>query len=584
VKGEYGFDPTGVLAEEQQGRIDDIFAILENPYYDTFAFHGAAGTGKTFTCGHLAWRMLEKFGPHSVLFISPTHAAARILRSKVPKGVKVLTVANFVRTEADRVFDKTQFSLPHPDDYGKIAHNLHTHTLGGKDGAPLNLRLVISDESSMITQDSANSIYQICKLLKAKYGLVGDPYQLPPVMTKEERRIFFENQDKEDESPDDVIYAREMCHQFRSNDVTLRLMEVRRNGGHILNYATNVRENFRERHYLPGKAQQDDGAESGIYIARNYQVFINNLAEAILESKTGIDVAAIAYTNRTVQRLTNDVRSILYPDTWQEQYNLGEAVLLPRQTSFAPFVTEDGLVCVEQFTTRSAFYSTSHCIVKKVEILDLDLDFGSFDYETPVKKTNKTLEFRMRGRFQRILLKHLHSSKEGYVYCPVFTDKTSKEGYDKARARVMSLIKSGVIPGPGEAGHSKHITGKILQCMKSFLPVISSANTMTIHKAQGCTLDKAFIHHDVEICNESWRNNLLYTSLTRASSQEVIFNPCFLDEESVLPHLENGKRLLSLPPSERKPPKPSDKQTAARLESLSLGLQTALLQCPPCRE
>jgi len=584
VKGEYGFDPTGVLAEEQQGRIDDIFAILENPYYDTFAFHGAAGTGKTFTCGHLAWRMLEKFGPHSVLFISPTHAAARILRSKVPKGVKVLTVANFVRTEADRVFDKTQFSLPHPDDYGKIAHNLHTHTLGGKDGAPLNLRLVISDESSMITQDSANSIYQICKLLKAKYGLVGDPYQLPPVMTKEERRIFFENQDKEDESPDDVIYAREMCHQFRSNDVTLRLMEVRRNGGHILNYATNVRENFRERHYLPGKAQQDDGAESGIYIARNYQVFINNLAEAILESKTGIDVAAIAYTNRTVQRLTNDVRSILYPDTWQEQYNLGEAVLLPRQTSFAPFVTEDGLVCVEQFTTRSAFYSTSHCIVKKVEILDLDLDFGSFVYETPVKKTNKTLEFRMRGRFQRILLKHLHSSKEGYVYCPVFTDKTSKEGYDKARARVMSLIKTGVIPGPGEAGHSKHITGKILQCMKSFLPVISSANTMTIHKAQGCTLDKAFIHHDVEICNESWRNNLLYTSLTRASSQEVIFNPCFLDEESVLPHLENGKRLLSLPPSERKPPKPSDKQTAARLESLSLGLQTALLQCPPCRE
>ena len=560
MKGNYGFDPTGVLAEEQQDVIDDIFGILENPYYDTFAFHGAAGTGKTFTCGHLAWRMLEKFGPHSILFISPTHAAARILRGKVPKGVKVLTVANFVRTKADRVFDKTEFSLPHRDDYGKIAHNLHTHTLGGKDGVPLNLRLVISDESSMITQDSANCICQICKLLKAKYGLVGDPYQLPPVMTKEERRIFFENQGKEDENPDDVIYAREMCHQFRSNDVTLRLMEVRRNGGHILNYATNVRENFRERHCLPDKAQQDDGAESGIYIARNYEDFINNLAEAILESKTGIDVAAIAYTNRTVQRLTNDVRKILYPDTWQEQYNLGEAVLLPRQTPFPPFVTEDGFVCVEQFTTRSAFYSTSHCIVKKVEILDLDLNFGSFDYETPAKKINKTLEFRMCGRFQRILLKHLHSSKEGYVYCPVFTDKTSKEDYEKAERKVKHLMKTGVIPGPGEEGYRKHPTGKILQCMKSFLPVISSANTMTIHKAQGCTLDKVFIHHDVETCNESWRNNLLYTSLTRASSQEVIFSPCFLDEESVLPHLENGKRLLSLPPSERKPPKLSEQE------------------------
>jgi hypothetical protein len=566
VKGNYGFDPTGVLAEEQQARIDDILAILENPYYDTFAFHGAAGTGKTFTCGHLAWRMLEKFGPHSILFISPTHAAARILRGKVPRGVKVLTVANFVRTKADRVFNKTEFSLPHPDDYKKIAHNLHTQKLGGEDGAPLNLRLVISDESSMITQDSANCICQICKLLKAKYGLVGDPYQLPPVMTKEERRIFFESQGKEDENPDDVIYAREMCHQFRSNDVTLRLMEVRRNTGHILNYATNVRESFGERHCLPGKAQQDDGTESGIYIARNYEDFINNLAEAILESKTGIDVAAIAYTNRTVQRLTNDVRSILYPDTWQEQYNLGEAILLPRQTPFAPFVNENGLVSVEQFTTRSAFYSTSHCIVKKVEILDLYLDFGSFDYETSVKKINKTVDFRMRGRFQRILLKHLHSSKEGYVYCPVFTDKAPKEDYKKAERKIKYLMKAGVIPKPGEEGYRKHPTGKILQCMESFLPVISSANTMTIHKSQGCTLDKAYIHHDVETCNESWRNNLLYTSLTRASSQEVIFSPCFLDEESVLPHLENGKRLLSLPPSERKPPKLSEQEINDLLE------------------
>ncbi len=566
MKGNYGFDPTGVLAEEQQRAIDDIFGILEDPRYDTFAFHGAAGTGKTFTCGHLAWQMLRRFGPYSILFISPTHAAARILRNKVPKGAKVLTVANFVRTEAERNFNKTEFHLPHPDNYGKIAHNLHTYKLGGEDGLPLNLRLVISDESSMINQDSADCIYQICKHLDAKYGLVGDPYQLPPVMTKEERRLFFERLGEEDEDPDDVIYAKEMCRQFRKNEVALRLTEVRRNGGHILSYATNIREKFNGEHYLPQEAQKDDGADSGIYIARSYQDFINNLAEAILESKTGIDVAAIAYTNKTVQRLTNDVRRILYPDTWQEQYNLGEAVLLPRQTPFAPAVTEDGFVCVEQFTTRSAFYSTSYCLVRKVEILDLDLNFGSFEYQTPTKKLNKTLEFRMRGKFQKILLKHLHSSIEQYVYCPVFTDKTPKEDYEKAERKIKRLMKAGVIPGPGKEGYSKHPTGKILQCMESFLPAISSANTMTIHKAQGCTLDKAFIHHDVETCNESWKNNLLYTALTRASSQEVIFSPCFIDEESVLPHLEIGKHLLSLPPSERKPPKLSEQEIDDLLE------------------
>ena len=96
--------------------------------------------------------------------------------------------------------------------------------------------------------------------------------------------------------------------------------------------------------------------------------------------------------------------------------------------------------------------------------------------------------------------------------------------------------------------------------MEAFLPSISSANTMTIHKAQGCTLTRAYIHHDLERCTEDWKNNLLYTALTRASTQEIIFNPLSSNEGSVLPLLENGKRLLGLPPSERKPPKLSEQE------------------------
>jgi len=560
VSSGYGFDPSGNLSEEQQGVIRSVFALLEDPLYDNFALHGAAGTGKTFTCGHLAWQILEKFGSHSILFISPTHAAARILRSKLPKGPKVLTVASFVRSQAFRVFDKTKFSLPNVDEYKKIVHNLHTYYLDGKDGAPLNLRLVVSDESSMINQDSADCIHKICRYMNAKYLLVGDPYQLPPVMTKEERRLFFEKLGVEDDDPNQAVYAKEMCLQFRKNAVPLRLTEVKRNGGNILRYAANIRENFSNHHCLPDAAQLDAGADSGIFIARSYSDFIHSLAEAILESKTGIDVAAIAYTNKTVQRLTNDVRKLLYPETWMYQYNVGEAVLLPMQTFFAPIVTDDGFVCVKQFSTRQAFYSTTHCVVKKVEIVDLDLNFGSFDYRMPGEKLGNTLEFRMRGKFQKILLKHVHSRLQQHVYCPVLNDNGPKEIYKVLEQKVYKLIDSGIIPGPGEPGHAEHITGEILQCMTAFLPVINSANTMTIHKAQGCTLDKAFIHHDVERCTETWRNNLLYTSLTRASSQQIIFNPCFIDEESVLPLLENGKRLLNLPPSERKPPKLSEQE------------------------
>ena len=560
MKGNYGFDPSGQLAPEQQAVIDDIFEVIKSGE-SSFAFHGAAGTGKTYTCGHLALKMVERFGSHSILFISPTHAAARILRTKLPpRTAKVLTIAQFVSAKPCRIFNETKFALPLADQHAKIAHNLHTYFLGGEDGCKLDLKLVVSDESSMITQANADCIQSICKHLGAVYGLVGDPYQLPPVMDDEEREAYYETMGVQKQN-DDIIYSKDMCDQFRTSLVgPFTLMEVRRNSGAILRFATNVRENFREDHKLPSRPEGDSGGVSGIYIARSYQAFIRSLAEAILESKDGIDVAAIAYTNATVQKLTNDVRRLLYPDTWDKQFCVSEAVLLPKQTPLAPWFTEDGQVCVEQFSTSNAFYSTTYCVVKRVEIVSLDLDFGSFDYETKGRKIKKSLAFTMRGVFQKLTLKSVHYGKTGIVYCPVFKDKEAGKCYKKSKAKVKYLMDHGIIPSKGESGYSDHVTGKILQCMEAFLPSISSANTMTIHKAQGCTLARAYIHHDLERCTEEWKNNLLYTALTRASAQEIIFNPLSSREESVLPLLESGRRLLGLPPSERKPPKLSEQE------------------------
>ena len=566
MKGNYGFDASGSLADEQQDVIDEIFEVLASGE-SSFAFHGAAGTGKTYTCGHLASEIVKRYGSNSILFISPTHAASRILRTKLPRATaKVLTVAQFVNARPHRVFDETKFALPCADEHEKIAENLHTYYLGGKDGHKLNLKLVMSDESSMITQASADCIHSICMHLGAVYGLVGDPYQLPPVMDDEERKAYYEAMGVQ-KLNDDIIYSKDMCDQFRTSLVgPFRLTKVRRNSGAILRFATHVRENFREDHKLPSQPELDPDGVSGIFIARSYRDFIRSLAEAILESKDGIDVAAIAYTNNTVQKLTNDVRSLLYPGTWDRQFSAGEAVLLPKQTPLAPWFTEDGQVCVEQFSTANAFYSTTHCLVKKVEIVELDLNFGSFEYETKERKTKKSLAFTMRGTFQKLLLKSVYYSKSGVVYCPVFPDKEPKSHYKSSKRKVKYLMDQGIIPSKGERGYDDHVTGKILQCMEAFLPSISSANTMTIHKAQGCTLNQAYIHHDLERCAEEWKNNLLYTALTRASTQEIIFNPLSSSEESVLPRLEIGKHQLSLPPSERKPPKLSEQEIDDLLE------------------
>ena len=77
-------------------------------------------------------------------------------------------------------------------------------------------------------------------------------------------------------------------------------------------------------------------------------------------------------------------------------------------------------MCVEQFSTANAFYSTTYCVVKRVEIVSLDLDFGSFDYETKGRKIKKSLAFTMQGVFQKLTLKSVHYGENWYCLLPCF--------------------------------------------------------------------------------------------------------------------------------------------------------------------
>lgn len=555
----FGFDPSQKLTADQEAVLASMLTLLERGA-ETFALHGAAGTGKTFTCGHLANELIKKHGKNSVLFITPTHAARRILIGKLPRGVKVFTVAYFIKSEATRVFDKIAFGRPPASRYEEIADNLKKNVLGGKDNEDFNLQLVVSDESSMITQKDADCIQGICRILDVCYALVGDPYQLPPVMSKEEQLAHRSTLSAEVRN-DDIIYSKDMCSQFRDNSfLRLELKDVKRNKGEILKFSSSIRHAFKDKHFLPSSPAIDTPEDTGIYIARNYQDFIESAVQAALESKDGIDVAIIAHRNQTVRQLTEDFRACRFPDSHETHWNKGEAILLPCQTPFAPPINEEGVVFVEEFSTRESFYSTTYCEVKDVKVLDLSLNFGSFQYETKSTKVKKEFHFNMTGKFQKLTLKSIHFGTQNVVFRPIFTDGMPLKSLKRAKRFVKEMQKRKLIPSSEDPGYKDHPVGKILLCMDSFLLDINCANTMTIHKSQGATLDRAYIHYDLSFCQADYRNNLMYTATTRAGRQEIFL--CLdSSQESVLPLLEIGKQQLALPPSERRKPKPLDDES-----------------------
>ena len=74
VTKSFGFDPSQKLAADQEAVLASMLTLLERGA-ETFALHGAAGTGKTFTCGHLANELIKNKGR---LLIRPSGTEPKI--------------------------------------------------------------------------------------------------------------------------------------------------------------------------------------------------------------------------------------------------------------------------------------------------------------------------------------------------------------------------------------------------------------------------------------------------------------------------------------------------------------------------
>jgi len=468
---------------EQSQVINEVLKNLYTMESLSGSLIGPAGSGKTFTLQELAKEILKLHCRDTVIFLTPTHKASQVLRGKLPRALRsnVSTIHRFIGVRPKKNRDAKEFVAPDAKALEKAAKELDSR-----------LRLVVIDESSMVSQSFADHIDEVCQLVNQDIFVLfcGDPYQLPPV------------EKGEDIAEEEVVYSKNMCKQFVSSEFKLELFQVKRHDGVILEGATKIRENFKGRHSLASFAGKDKHSEVKVFSKEGD--WKDSLVKDI---EKGIDAKALCFLNASCRDLTDFVRYSLYGPESRYQWMAGEKILFPKYTDLPASVNT---VTPEGYTMP--IYSSTKATIKSVSIYkDMPLRVGPYHYQTPKTQQGRIFHEEIFGDFQEVVAETERGQRVCFFY-PVFPElKHLKDWHRKVRRKVSQLEYSKIIP-------DQHILWDDLTVVNVCFPVVYSQYVMTVHNSQGSTFKNAYLYSDIERCSSEFRNALLYVALTRASN------------------------------------------------------------------
>jgi len=475
------------LNPEQEKAVKDMIEFVTDGTQGSVAFMGAAGTGKTTTLQHFARNFIELFGEKTILFVAPTHKAAAVLREKMPRGIIVNTIAKAIGTTTVKNKDKQEFVEP-------SVNILHRRFESLKKEMP-DLKLIVVDESSMVSQNNANSLEAIAKLYnKLPIIFTGDPYQLPPIVPKLKDENQPDTEEKEQE------YSKDMCSQFARSSYKILLTKVERHNGPVLDYATSIRKNFNQVNKFPLDSRKDKN--SLIEIFNSEAIWMQDFFASV--SKNGLSARAITHKNNNCNILTKALRFHLYGDKTLNCWVPGENITFPNYT---------------QLPCGGIIYSCSDAQIKSVEIVDVNREFLKFNYVTPAQQLQRSLSIGLKGQFQElIIVLNNYKSKEYKVLVPLIDDIEAQENRTKIRTKLTQIQKNNTIKNDGPEWQA-------MKDLNTYFPIIYSANVMTVHKSQGSSFDHVFAHKDIEECKADYSNSLLYVAATRAKKGLYLLKP-----------------------------------------------------------
>jgi ATP-dependent exoDNAse (exonuclease V) alpha subunit len=393
---------------------------------------GFAGTGKTTLLQALIKRLRDKSDLRAIVFTAFSNKATKVLENMSTQwdlGIDCMTCCKLLGLKPD--IDPTTGKQIFQSDYS--SENKFD-----------KYRLVVVDEASMINEEMwlllTASVSELHK--KTQLLFVGDVAQLPPIGERES--LVFSQ-----------IYIRS------------DLQEVVRYGGAIALLAESIRNNLLDAKLPQFSTDTNPEKTEGVFVA-NAQEWEKLLIKAFQSEsyRSNPDyVRAVAYTNARVNRLNQQIRSVIH-GAEAPRFVVGERLI-----ANAAFIVKDALILQNSGECEVLEVAAGKDGPWHVWYLQVLTDEGK-------SRTLTALHELSQAEFARQL----------EIYAK---EKRWREFWDS----------------------------------KSLFADLSYAYCLTIHKSQGSTFQNVFVDVPNALINRNVRerNQLLYVAVTRAAKRLFIY-------------------------------------------------------------
>ncbi|MBM5801333.1 MAG: hypothetical protein FJ077_11005 [Cyanobacteria bacterium K_DeepCast_35m_m2_023] len=463
--GVSGADPQ--LTAEQSEAVEALLPAIRRGQLCSLI--GPAGSGKSFTLGHLL-RQVEAEGLRC-LVATPTHKAARVCReflSAAGAEARVCTVASLLK------------SKPFLDGHGR-----RQFSSGGGRNAADALRakpphLVVVDESSMLSGTTATDLWSLAQELEAGLLLVGDAAQLPPVK---------------------AAMATLFLDPVAAGGVRAELKTVRRNSGAVLALATALRQSDHPSQVWP-TTSSPAGSGSRVVMHRWQNGWLAAVATVICTGSWDADPDAgriVAWGNRTASSLGQQLRERRYGAAAARHWQLGEVIIAPHGIS-----AEGAALAAPQAAACGEFR-----IVDLETPCRLEHLLGVHDWLTPARGLERQLEVGAGTEAQRAQIENILTGESIEVWLE------PPAGVADSWAHQCREIRHAI--GAHLDGGSRKKAYSELADLETLVPELRQGVALTVHSSQGSTFREVFVADDLRRCDGPEAVALSYVACSRAS-------------------------------------------------------------------
>lgn len=305
--------------------------FLKDKTAKEFCLNGPGGTGKTTIIKELLCKDDKKnkghfYIPQTVIGVTVAHKARIVLEKQIKNSI---TYASAVNLMID--FDPWGEMIFVPKKGEFKQSKLYAYNT------------IVFDEASMIGEEMRIILQQSCNP-KAKFLYLGDDSQLPPIKPKSG------HYDPNADSPVfSLPWQYTLTEKMRQDDddIIARLGDTARlhiKGDQDLNWITELHTEY------------DTAARKG-FSRTNETAVIRSYVQNF---KEGVDSRIVAYRNKRVDHLNYEIRKMLYPQTYEQQFVPGD--LLVGNDQYSP---EDDVI----------FYNGEDLLVESVDkkkVLEVD--------------------------------------------------------------------------------------------------------------------------------------------------------------------------------------------------------------------